>query len=145
MPDFTRIDNRRREIADALAKRLEVHLDARAVELQAAIQEVLHDATPGKGKLYATKFFTRGRGPDRKVIPYGRRVPHRASAPGDPPATDTGRLIASIAWRRKNADTRIVGTNVEYAFYLEFGTDRMKPRPFFRPGIDRFRKRKRRT
>jgi hypothetical protein len=33
----------------------------------------------------------------------------------------------------------IVGTNVSYAIYLEFGTKKMDPRPFFRPAISELR------
>lgn len=63
---------------------------------------------------------------------YGK---HRASAPGQPPAPDTGRLRAST-----QADTRVrrdggdlvgrVVANTEYAAALEVGTDRMVARPF---------------
>lgn len=31
----------------------------------------------------------------------------------------------------------LVGTSVEYAIYLEFGTSEMDPKPFFRPAVDR--------
>ena len=68
---------------------------------------------------------------------YGK---HQASAPGETPAVDTGILVNSIntelvsssateAWSQ-------VGTGVEYAEPLEFGTSRMKPRPFMRPAYD---------
>lgn len=66
---------------------------------------------------------------------YGR---HRASAPGDPPATDTGRLVTSIgnelATDEKGLHAR-VGTNVKYALFLELGTRRMAPRPFLRRAL----------
>ncbi|GBF05847.1 hypothetical protein DAERI_060107 [Deinococcus aerius] len=68
---------------------------------------------------------------------YGRHV---ASAPGDPPAVDTGRLRQSMtALQIKRGHWR-VGTNVEYAIYLEFGTRRIAPRPFFRPAVARLRR-----
>ena len=68
---------------------------------------------------------------------YGK---HQASAPGETPAVDTGVLVNSVntelvsssqteAWAQ-------VGTGVEYAEPLEFGTSRMKPRPFMRPAYD---------
>ena len=63
---------------------------------------------------------------------YGR---HRASAPGDPPAVDTGNLR-----NHTQADTqlryeggKIVGrivANTAYASALEHGTERIAPRPF---------------
>jgi HK97 gp10 family phage protein len=53
-------------------------------------------------------------------------------------AVDTGRLRASITWRLGN-DSRglvgIVGTSVEYAPYLEFGTRYMAAQPFLRPAL----------
>jgi HK97 gp10 family phage protein len=59
------------------------------------------------------------------------RIRHRASAPGEPPASDTGTLARSIVI---DVDTRAftatVGSNVKYAPYLELGTSRMRARPF---------------
>jgi HK97 gp10 family phage protein len=53
-------------------------------------------------------------------------------------AVDTGRLRASITWRL-GKDARglvgIVGTNVEYAPFLEFGTRYMAAQPFLRPAL----------
>jgi len=62
---------------------------------------------------------------------------HVASKPGDPPNTDEGRLIDSIQID-VDAINRFevrVGTNVEYARRLEFGTRKVKPRPFLRPAL----------
>lgn len=66
---------------------------------------------------------------------YGK---HQASAPGEPPAVDTGRLRnatqADTQVRRDGDD--IVGrvvANDEKAHALEVGTERMAPRPFLGP------------
>lgn len=48
---------------------------------------------------------------------------------------DTGRLRQSINYRVSNTEAAI-GTNVEYAPYVEFGTKRMKAQPFLRPALD---------
>lgn len=66
-------------------------------------------------------------------------IMHRASAPGQPPAVDTGTLRASINYYY-DKPTRIclVGTPVEYAGDLEFGTKRIKPRPYFRPAVYKY-------
>ena len=60
---------------------------------------------------------------------------HRASAPGEAPARDGGRLESSIV-----ADitglTAEVSTNLQYAAPLEFGTVNMEPRPFLQPALD---------
>ena len=64
---------------------------------------------------------------------------HRASAPGDPPTVRTGRLRRGIQMARparKRAATRVgwmIGVNVKYAPYLEFGTRKIQPRPFVKP------------
>lgn len=69
---------------------------------------------------------------------YRRRgVLHQASAPGEAPASDTGRLVGSILTHYENGGlTGIVSAAAEYASYLEFGTVRMEPRPFMRPALD---------
>lgn len=45
---------------------------------------------------------------------------------------DTGRLQNSISHARDDR-AAYIGTNVEYAPYIELGTSRMKPRPYLRP------------
>lgn len=68
---------------------------------------------------------------------YRRRgVVHQASAPGEPPATDTGRLVQS--GRTEHNPTEISGTvnwSTLYAAFLEFGTSKMAPRPYARPAL----------
>jgi phage gpG-like protein len=59
---------------------------------------------------------------------YGR---HRASAPGESPAVDSGNLITSIAIVSENSLEAKIGTPVEYAAYLEHGTSRMAARPLW--------------
>lgn len=66
-------------------------------------------------------------------------VTHRASAPGQPPATDTGALVNSITWEK--IDDRQVNVvagrgKVNYADDLEFGTAKMEARPFMKPAYD---------
>lgn len=61
---------------------------------------------------------------------YKRRgVVHRASAPGQPPAPDTGRLRQSVS-SEVIGTTGIVSVNAEYAAALELGTEKRAPRPF---------------
>lgn len=68
---------------------------------------------------------------------YRRRgVYHQASAPGEPPASDTGRLVKSI--RTEFDFDRLVGrviASTKYAALLETGTSRMAARPFMRPAL----------
>lgn len=67
---------------------------------------------------------------------YGRHV---ASAPGQPPAPDTGNLRRN--WREQSfvqgngcghgIDVKLrIRSDVPYGKYLEFGTTKMAPRPF---------------
>ena len=47
---------------------------------------------------------------------------------------DTGRLRGSIT-HEVDGDTAYIGTNVEYAPYVECGTSKTKAQPFLKPGI----------
>lgn len=93
-----------------------------ALVLERKIKEEL--SKPGSGRLY----------------PRGKKRVHQASAPGEPPAVDFGRLRASVGqeeFRVLGAVLSIkVGTNVEYALPLEYGTGKIKPRPFMRPALE---------
>ena len=48
---------------------------------------------------------------------------------------DTGNLRGSIT-HEINPDHAKVGTNVEYAPYVEYGTSKMSAQPYLRPGLD---------
>lgn len=58
---------------------------------------------------------------------------HRASAPGEAPAIDTGHLASSIQTAPEGRAAYVVYTNAEYAARLEFGGARIAPRPFLGP------------
>lgn len=61
---------------------------------------------------------------------------HRASAPGEAPASDTGRLVSSIRWEFTGSRLAIrVMAGTEYAAFLEFGTSVLAARPFLRRAI----------
>lgn len=68
---------------------------------------------------------------------YRRRgVEHQASAPGEAPASDTGRLVQSAHTEYEPAD--LSGEAIwsrDYAEELEFGTSKMAPRPYARPAL----------
>lgn len=107
-----------------------VKLDLAAIEkLSAGAAETGLRAALGEGERILKSDLLSRPGSGRV---YGK---HRASAPGEPPAPDTGNLRANT-----NADTNlrrdgddIVGrivANAEYAEALEKGTERMAPRPF---------------
>ena len=69
---------------------------------------------------------------------YRRRgITHQASAPGEPPASDTGNLVQNITIEvdARNLKATIT-SNAEYADALEFGTSKMEPRPYMRVGLE---------
>lgn len=53
---------------------------------------------------------------------------------------DTGRLRASITYEiDENGLIARVGTNVEYAIYVEMGTWKMVAQPYLRPALEKLR------
>lgn len=63
-------------------------------------------------------------------------VEHTASAPGEPPASDTGELVNSL--KTVYDASKLSGTVVAsapHAPHLEYGTRNMEPRPFLRPAV----------
>ena len=68
-----------------------------------------------------------------------RNIEHRASAPGQAPATDTGFLLSSIYYERNTPLSATVGSRLAYAYYLEFGTLRIAPRPAWLPATEKNR------
>jgi HK97 gp10 family phage protein len=70
---------------------------------------------------------------------------HQASAPGQAPAVDSGRLVNHVTYK---TDVDGLGASIgvtdaaslEYAVPLEFGTKHMLARPWLQPGFDRNKK-----
>lgn len=70
------------------------------------------------------------------------RRTHRASAPGEAPATDTGALVNSGFHEMDAGALEVqIGFAKLYAAFLEFGTRRMARRPFLTPTVEEWRKR----
>jgi HK97 gp10 family phage protein len=72
---------------------------------------------------------------------YEPRRSHRASAPNEPPASDTGFLVSQITM---DVDVKPNGTVVgqiisaaPYSKHLEFGTTNMTERPFMQPALQK--------
>lgn len=97
---------------------------------------------PGMGTLYRIGQGAKG---GRNLRARGF---HRASLPGYPPAVNTNRLRASWSvervwggggdsisaiYRQGSSAILRYGSNVPYAKLLEFGTRRMKKRPYLKP------------
>lgn len=82
---------------------------------------------PKTGRVYTTRFKTNTQ--TGKIFPTEKRVPHQSSAPGEPPATDTGKLVSSIV-ASSDGVRGIVEARAAYAVHLEYGTRSMAARPF---------------
>ena len=120
-----------------------------AKELQVALRNLSDEVLEQVGKaVTGTAIMLRAdvveriqRGPASGVV-YSKKNPnrvHQASAPGEAPATDTGRLANSIEFDQIGPLTATVGSSLLYALYLEYGTSRMAPRPYFRPAVEAVR------
>lgn len=123
-------------IAKVLRKGRDVHNDSDDVGERILVRLRRKLNRVGRGALYDTYFFTDKAG---KVHPIGHREPpHRASAPGDPPAPDTHELQASYEAKkiRLPAGSAVeIGSPLKRAGWLEFGTKNMQARPHVRPTI----------
>ena len=74
---------------------------------------------------------------------YNPNRTHRASAPNQPPATDTGFLVQNIVPDISVGKDVVEGTIVSqapYSAFLEFGTSKMAPRPFLQPALEQNRR-----
>lgn len=67
---------------------------------------------------------------------YNPRRTHKASAPGQAPASDTGNLVSQIMSVADGKNT-LVESRAEYSKFLEFGTSKMLPRPFLFPASEK--------
>ncbi len=126
MSDIVFVD-KRREFQAGFDRLLEVALTESAITAEdKCVQEI-----SGHGN------------PDNKAVDTGRlmgSITYRTSTGGDEPrapvkpnpdaGTDDG--LKGSAPR----GTAFIGTNVEYAQHVEFGTKRMRPRPFMRVGCE---------
>ena len=61
---------------------------------------------------------------------------HKASAPGEAPASDTGFLVSNIRVKEQK-DVVVVSSEASYSKFLEFGTSKMLARPFLFPAFEK--------
>jgi HK97 gp10 family phage protein len=136
----------KKEAIDLVVSKTEKRLLAIGFQIES---EIKRSMVRGAGSIYAR----------------GKKV-HQASAPGYPPAVDTGRLRASISTNWSSSGLQrglvgakakpedgvgqpgpkfsvpfrvVIGSNVAYAAYVEFGTKRMAARPYLRPAFDKYK------
>ena len=129
------------EILDTMRAGLREGMNASIVGSSRLIRGML--SKPGLGRIYKV---AKGKKNGRNKRSRGY---HRASLPGQPPAINTNRLrsswgVETVGTTKEGfafvyEDGRAVvlkfGSNVPYASMLEFGTRRMKPRPYIKPTL----------
>ncbi len=119
-----RIDKATARVRENVAKELRIGLAASALMVEKeAKKSILSGGKTGR-------IYKRG------------SVVHQASAPGEAPASDTGRLVNNIYSRLNTikGDEAFIWVSkaaVKYATLLEFGTTKMAARPFFFPAFER--------
>jgi hypothetical protein len=102
---------------------------------------------PKTGRTYEWRGINPGEKPDSfirlggKVVPVKKRgVAHRSSAPGEPPAIDTGemrnRLFIDV--RTDEIEFGSLSEKPPYPLWLEVGTRNIAPRPWLEPVVKRF-------
>jgi hypothetical protein len=64
-------------------------------------------------------------------------ITHRASAPGEAPATDSEILVGSIDTVKLTRLSYKTGTLLDYGRWLEYGTQKIAERPWLRPAVQR--------
>lgn len=105
-----------------LGNSLALIVDATALEAVTDVRKAIQ-GPPKTGREYA-------RGVNNDKV-------HRASAPGEAPATDTGGLVISIYNENRGKYSKAIGSRLDYAYYLEFGTFKMAKRPSWIPAVER--------
>jgi phage gpG-like protein len=102
------------------------------------------DATKAKQKLGATKKKVVVQQAeslkDAALLLVGEVKLSIAGRKPEPKSVDTGRFLNSINIASLTTTEAVVGTNIKYAEYLEYGTSFIKPRRHFQNSLKRNRK-----
>ena len=118
-------------------------------EMQAALKDITGEAYRAAddavmetaANLEAGVKLRMQQGPHTGKLYRRRSVVHRASAPNEAPAPDTGALLGSIYHERAGRLKAVAGSRMAYAAYLEFGTTKIDPRPAWVPEVEKQRPR----
>lgn len=67
-----------------------------------------------------------------------KTITHQASAPGEPPKTDTGALVRNVTLEKEKKGYTVGSRKgAPHGFWLEFGTSKVKARPWLQPAFDK--------
>lgn len=115
-------------------------------KLDQDVQRGIDDAVNATGlelRADIVRRYQRGPATGRTYQKYNPRRTHQASAPGQAPMTDTGRLAAGTVYNKVGFARVRVENCVKYARALEYGNTSGKgniaPRPAWRPAIKKMR------
>jgi len=107
--------------------------------LQESSQKPMTDILKGGGqeiRNIAVKKIQSDPKSGRTYMKYNPTRQHKASAPGEAPATDTGYLVSQIKVKAVKPDEVVVDSQAPYSAYLELGTAKIQPRPFMFPATE---------
>lgn len=123
---------------------LQAALSALGEKAEAELSKAI-DATGLELRGDIVKRYQRGPKTGSTYRKYNPNRTHTASAPGEAPATDTGRLASGVDYTKDGKLSATVGSRVVYAAMQELGTARIAPRPAWVPATEamrpKFRKR----
>jgi HK97 gp10 family phage protein len=137
MPDTTftwkLVDNRLAAMIGPIALKADQLVERTAQHVVSHMK--ISMASPKHGRTY-------GRGASKYSMHSGQKIAtafrfHRASAPGEAPAIDTGHLVNSIQIEKTGQAQRTITVGAGYALALELGTRRMAARPSMRPALEK--------
>ena len=120
-------------------KDVRVQIQQMQAEMQALIQSAKKDqlrfVTLSCAEIERTAKSIMRDSPTNPDVTYGKKG-HHPSYAGNPPAPDTGTLMRSITHEVSGSGKQVVGevgsiiNNSDYPRFLEYGTSKMKPRPW---------------
>lgn len=116
------------------------HIKEAQTAIEGSAQKMMHKAV---NEVRNTTLETlSGKRTGRTYFVPGTKRTYTASAPGEPPAQATGRLRQSVKGVVKGMAGTVtgqVGSVMEYAPCLEYGTKKMAARPWLRPSFEKAR------
>ena len=119
------LQNAIREATQETQAKIEMVVEATASDIRNATVRRIQRG-PASGEIYKSKVADKD---------------HQASAPREAPATDSGALAGSYSVIDGDTPlTKYVSSNLEYAYFLEFGTVHMEKRPHLLPSVEENRR-----